>query len=224
MLKTKMMNLLTSITICLVANASAFSPPLHACNRLRSPILLLASSSDSDTSPFFADEITCGPGFQRIEGTDGPCCAYDFDVVSSKLSSTENNLFGNNPELLSKYEEKNKSRKKFGLPALSPEEFVVLQAQIHAMEREQSVVQSVAKQAAVDKREEKRRQEQLESEPSLLQSFMGSIFTDTCQSNFDCDRPQVCCDFSFKKICCDEGGTRRDIENELALIPVPQRG
>ena len=120
---------------------------------------------------------------------------------------------------------KNESRKRFGLPALSPEEFVVLQAQIHAMEREQCEIQSVAKQAIVDERE-KQQQKQVKSLSSsgLLQSFMGSLFTDTCQSNFDCNSPQVCCDFRFKKICCDEGGTKRDIENELALIPVPQKG
>jgi len=100
----------------------------------------------------------------------------------------------------------------------------VLQAQIHAMQREEGESQAVAKQAAMEEREEKERRQEQEQREGVFQSFMGSMFQDTCQSNFDCNRPEVCCDFGFKKICCSSGNTNRDIENELALIPVPQRG
>ena len=52
---------------------------------------------------------------------------------------------------------------------------------------------------------------------------MKDVFESTCSSNYDCDRPEVCCDFGFKKVCCTSGNYKRDIENELALIKVPQR-
>lgn len=212
------MHLLTTIALCLAASSSAFAPPL-ACGKLNShSVSLLLASSDND-----APDVSCGPGFKKIEGADGPCCAYDFDAVSSKLTPS---VFDDNPILLSKFEEKNKARTNFALPPLSPEEFVVLQAQIHAMEREQGEIQSNAKQAIVEEREERQRQQHMKSEASsgLLQSFMDGIFQDTCQSNFDCERPEVCCDFRFRKVCCSSGNTNRDIENELAAIPVPQRG
>lgn len=212
------MRLFATITVCLAAFSSAFAPPL-ACVKLNSNnVSLLLSSSDNDTP-----DVSCGTGFKKIEGADGPCCAYDFDTVSSKLTPS---VFDDNPDLVSKFEEKNKARKNFALPPLSPEEFVVLQAQIHAMERDQGDMQSIAKQAIVEGREERQKQEQLKSEASsgLLQSFMDGIFQDTCQSNFDCERPEVCCDFRFRKVCCSSGNTNRDIENELAAIPVPQRG
>eukprot|EP00986_Skeletonema_menzelii_P004637 scaffold1605_cov114-Skeletonema_menzelii.AAC.3 len=175
---------LLAIAISLVVKADAFSPPLHACGKLRSSILLLASIDKDacDDKIFEGLNITCGPGFKRIEGAVDP-------AVRTTLM-------------------------------LSPPNYPL--AQIHAMEREQCEIQSVAKQAIVDERE-KQQQKQVKS-LKMLQSFMGSLFTDTCQSNFDCNSPQVCCDFRFKKICCDEGGTKRDIENELALIPVPQKG
>mmetsp|Transcript_18425 Transcript_18425/g.39850 ORF Transcript_18425/g.39850 Transcript_18425/m.39850 type:complete len:224 (-) Transcript_18425:184-855(-) len=218
--------LTTTIAAC-VATSSAFtSPPHHqacplsTCGKSHNAPLF-ASSNDK---PFFIDDSAaddCGPGFQKIQGTDGPCCAYDFDAVSSKITP---NVFDNNPTLLTKFEEKNKARRKFDLPPLSPEEFVVLQAQIHAMQREEGESQAVAKQAAMEEREEKERRQEQEQREGVFQSFMGSMFQDTCQSNFDCNRPEVCCDFGFKKICCSSGNTNRDIENELALIPVPQRG
>jgi len=211
--------LLATIAVCLVAFSTAFVLPL-GCTQPSYQCNILPSSASSDNGDV---DISCGPGFSRVDGADGPCCAYDFDAVSSKLTPS---VFDNNPELLSKFEEKNKSRKRFDLSPLSPEEFVVLQAQIHAMEREQGEIQSIAKEAIIEERKEMERKEQLKSEASqgLLQSFMDGIFQDTCQSNFDCEQPEVCCDFHFRKVCCSSGSTNRDIQNELALIPVPQRG
>lgn len=210
--------LATIVVVFSVATSSAFAPPFECARPPHPHAAPLFASSDGD-----AGDITCGPGFKRVEGADGPCCAYDFDAVSSKLTP---DIFDDNLDLLSKFEEKNAARKKFNLPALSPEEFVVLQAQIHAMEREQAEMQSIAKQAIIDEREETRRQQQLKSKETagFLQSFVGGMFQDTCQSNYDCERPEVCCDFRFRKVCCSSGSTNRDIENELATIPVPQRG
>lgn len=217
------MNLLATIAACLAATSSAFTPPLALCEKFHShnmPSLFARSDSDADASvPYFADVSSCGPGFKKIEGEDGPCCAYDFDEVSSKLTP---GVFDNNPTLRSQFEDKNIARKKFALPPLKPEEFVVLQAQIHAMERDQGDIQSVAKQAIVEEREERERLEN--KAPGILQSFMEGILQDSCQSNFDCERPEVCCDFGFKKVCCSSGNTNRDIQNEMQLIRVPMSG
>ena len=80
----------------------------------------------------------------------------------------------------------------------------------------------MAKLAAMEEREERQRKQQQKEE--LLRKYMGSVFRDTCQSNFDCDQPEACCDFGFKKVCCPSGNTNRDIEKELLTIPVPRRG
>ena len=56
----------------------------------------------------------------------------------------------------------------------------------------------------------------------ILKGFFGSVFEDTCESNYDCDRPEVCCDFGFKKTCCEGGKTAKNLYGEFATVPVPQ--
>lgn len=57
----------------------------------------------------------------------------------------------------------------------------------------------------------------------ILHHFMKSMFQDTCESNFDCERPEVCCDFHFKKMCCSSGDMAKDLQLEYATVPVPQQ-
>jgi len=57
--------------------------------------------------------------------------------------------------------------------------------------------------------------------PNMLQNFLTNLFEDTCESNYDCSRPEVCCDLVFKKICCDSGVMNRNMQQEMQLIPVP---
>ena len=196
------------------------SAEAFTCNR----DLVFRGDGNSGTVRMFAsktddavEDFSCGPGFKPVQGDDGPCCAYDFDAIED----TTETLFENNSVLRTQLDEKNKSRKKFGLGPISPEEFVVLQAEIHAMEREQSLVQSELKQTIVQERQSQAEEEERRKRPGL-QSFMNSIFEDTCQSNYDCSQPEVCCDFGFKKVCCSSGNYNRNIENELALIRVPK--
>ena len=33
----------------------------------------------------------------------------------------------------------------------------------------------------------------------------GGVFKNGCESNFDCEQPQVCCDVGFKRNCCSNG-------------------
>lgn len=57
--------------------------------------------------------------------------------------------------------------------------------------------------------------------PNRFQNFLANMLDDTCQSNDDCHRPEVCCDFLVKKSCCNTGVMNRQLQSELQLIPVP---
>jgi hypothetical protein len=58
-------------------------------------------------------------------------------------------------------------------------------------------------------------------EANVFEKLFGKVLTDTCESNFDCERPQVCCDFGFKKMCCFSGTPVGRSVPEYALVPVP---
>lgn len=40
---------------------------------------------------------------------------------------------------------------------------------------------------------------------NFLSNIFGGVLKNGCESNFDCERPEVCCDVGFKKICCSNG-------------------
>lgn len=64
-----------------------------------------------------------------------------------------------------------------------------------------------------------------EQAPGRFQTFLNNLafhFEDSCESNFDCQHPEVCCDFAYKKMCCSSGKMAKDMELEYATIPVPQ--
>ena len=108
-----------------------------------------------------------------------------------------------------RFESKNKSRKKFGLQPLTPEEFLEVEAQVQQLAAEQ----------------QQRRVDATPSEPppknNFLQNLFGKVLEDTCESNYDCDRPQICCDFGFKKMCCSSGSLVANGVPQPALVPVP---
>jgi hypothetical protein len=61
--------------------------------------------------------------------------------------------------------------------------------------------------------------------PGILQTFLQNFaiqFEDTCESNFDCERPEVCCDLGYKKMCCSSGEMAQDLQLQYATVPVPQ--
>ncbi|KAL9186851.1 hypothetical protein ACHAXT_010571 [Thalassiosira profunda] len=216
-----------ALAIISTLGLAAAAVDAFTCSGGRRTTLFASSGSGDDVGG-----LSCGPGFKRVEGADGPCCAFDFDAITKATLQIDEEdepttcdatmWFDDNPGLRAAFEDKNEARRKFDLPPLRPEEFLVLQAEIHAMEREQEAIQTVQRAVIAEKREveaaERRREE-----TSPLQSFMESVFQSTCASNYDCDRPEVCCDFGFKKVCCTSGDYKRDIENELAMIKVPQR-
>jgi len=112
-------------------------------------------------------------------------------------------------------ENKNKSRKKFGMKPLTPEEFLELETQVKQMTAEQQQERNAA--AAASSAAEMNEQPPKEN---LFQKMFGNVLKDTCESNFDCERPEICCDFGFKKMCC-ASGTPVGANLEYAMVPVP---
>jgi hypothetical protein len=118
------------------------------------------------------------------------------------------------------FESKNSYRKKFGLKPLSPEEFLDLQKQVAALSLEQSQKAADAMAAA----DLAKQQKEQDKGGGFFKKLFGDALQDTCETNYDCQRPEVCCDFGFTKKCCSSGMRIIDgpvsRQGQLALIPV----
>mmetsp|Transcript_26465 Transcript_26465/g.40082 ORF Transcript_26465/g.40082 Transcript_26465/m.40082 type:complete len:359 (-) Transcript_26465:246-1322(-) len=96
---------------------------------------------------------------------------------------------------------------------LQPDEFVTLDKlryQVDAVAKEE---QQLLKDENGEKRE------------GIFGSFLRNLayqFEDRCESNFDCEQPEVCCDFGYKKMCCSSGQMVKNLQLEYATVPVPQ--
>jgi Uncharacterized conserved protein (DUF2358) len=124
------------------------------------------------------------------------------------------------PVDLETLEKKNMARKKFGLKPMTPEEFLELQEQVAELDSEQKKKAAAAAAAA----EMAKRQKQQDG--GFFNKLFGEALKDTCETNFDCEYPEVCCDFGFKKMCCSSGMRILDRppqsrEGQLAEVPVP---
>mmetsp|Transcript_61077 Transcript_61077/g.149529 ORF Transcript_61077/g.149529 Transcript_61077/m.149529 type:complete len:584 (+) Transcript_61077:244-1995(+) len=118
---------------------------------------------------------------------------------------------------------KNAARKKFGLKPLTPEEFLQLEEQVAEID-EQQRKKKAANAAAAELAAE---QERKKSQGNVFTNFLGNALQDTCETNFDCEWPEVCCDFGFKKSCCSSGmrifdGPPQSRQGQLAEVPIPQ--
>jgi len=119
------------------------------------------------------------------------------------------------------YERKNATRKKFGLKPITPEEFVDIANQVQAMQEQQSAAASSAS-AAAEVAAKMRQEKKSRGKPGFMDKIFGGVLKDTCESNFDCQRPEVCCDLGFKKMCCSSGmRIANDARFQPRLIPVP---
>jgi hypothetical protein len=175
----------------------------------------------SDNTEADADDPAsnpCGEGFYPVKGEHGQVCVFDYEAASNAFGTAtkEQEFICDANDYWKELEERNRIRKKFGMESLTPEQFVVLQAQI--LEMEARVQNDIAQ--AKDARD---KQATLagRSSNNMLKSFFG-IFEDKCDSNYDCDRPMVCCDFGFKRQCCEGGKTAKNLYGEYAIVPVPQ--
>jgi hypothetical protein len=116
-------------------------------------------------------------------------------------------------------ESRNRSRKKFGLKPLRPEEFHRLQQEIDVLSDETTrKIARAAEEREMVRQQQLIKQQQQQRGPGLFEKAMGAL-TDTCETNFDCERPQVCCDFIFQRRCCSSGAL---VGREMPrLVPVP---
>lgn len=114
------------------------------------------------------------------------------------------------------FERKNASRKKFGVAPLTPDEYINIEKEVKAME-------SAAQAKAAAQRKNASAAELVKpknQKGNVFGKLFGDIFEDTCESNFDCERPEVCCDLGFKKMCCSSGMKVFDPQPNLQRIPV----
>lgn len=138
----------------------------------------------------------------------------DSSLPLAAMSSLSSGSYDGNGDAL---EEKNLARKKFGLKPLTPEEYVDLQKQVAELDvQQQKRAAAYAAEMAKKKKDE---------EPGFMKKLFGKALENTCESNYDCESPEVCCDFVFKKMCCSSGmrildGPPQSREGQLALIPV----
>ena len=86
-------------------------------------------------------------------------------------------------------------------------------------------------------RAEQRRQKQREGDggfigriASTLNDGLFDLSPQGCESNYDCERPEVCCDLVFARICCSSGsmigagggrGPKGQLGLQGSLIPIP---
>ena len=153
-------------------------------------------------------------------------------VLSS--SSTDANAFLESEENSSLFQDwealdrKNVSRKKFGLKPMTVAEFVAHEATVQQMALEQQQKQrDLAAAAAAQQQSQQEQQKQKQQSsfvPSFIEKMMDQVLPDQCESNWDCERPKICCDFGAAKVCCAGGSKQRaggGVQGQLELIPVP---
>lgn len=106
-----------------------------------------------------------------------------------------------------------------------------LEVQVRAMEAEQTakaeemrLSRAAAESAAASSKSRRGRQSSgaaTEDSDNFFATIAKSLLgEDTCESNFDCARPQVCCDLGFKKMCCSSGKGIFEPQQQLEMIPV----
>ncbi|KAL7449427.1 hypothetical protein ACHAWC_001488 [Mediolabrus comicus] len=224
--------LVTAAISCLLASSFAFSS--SSILKIKKSI---TSKSVSTTRIYEGvDEITddvvdkaddentdanpCGEGFYPVAGEHGQVCVFDYEAASNSFGTTveehkNDDIVCDADDYWNELEEKNKVRRKYGLDPLTPEQFVVLQAEILEMEETNRKKFQDAKVEAKAIRDKEASVAAAAADSKgvsgILKGFFGSVFEDTCESNYDCDRPEVCCDFGFKKMCCEGGKTARDL-------------
>ena len=70
-------------------------------------------------------------------------------------------------------------------------------------------------------------EDKAKKENNFQSNIFGGVLKNRCESNFDCKRPQVCCDVGFKKFCCSnrlrvvDGIPVEGYESGLLKMPLP---
>jgi len=142
------------------------------------------------------------------------------DDMSSHLPQQSVGLLGTQMEA---YERKNASRRKFGLNPISVEEFLSIEKQIAQLDNEvkSKAAAAAAAMAAFPKKDQNQNR-------NMFKKLFDGVLGDTCDSNWDCERPKVCCDMGYRKMCCANGrgiidGVSVDKYTQRQLQRVPIR-
>jgi len=150
-----------------------------------------------------------------VLGVEGPAIGYlpsstQISAFSGEVATTSSKAFNQKS-----FEQKNIYRKKYGLKPLTPEEFLDVEAKTRILEQETQLRREQL--TAASKQNQPRKK-----------GLFSNLFSDTCESNWDCQRPEVCCDLLVKKMCCSSGQMVSNFGNgqmvaKPVLIPVPVR-
>jgi len=179
----------------------------------------LLAGVQSSSSLFSEEENTSSSSSTIDKSNTTPTTTTLFSSESSDANkeSSENHLAS--PFFDEKaFERKNTYRRKYGLKSITPDEYIKIEVEVQALASVQREKESAAMAAAqVAKQKPK---------PNLFENLFRGIFQDTCESNWDCQRPELCCDLIFKKMCCSSG-TKVPVTPEMqmrrALIPRDER-
>jgi len=178
------------------------------------PSLTRAASKTKNT----VLEFTVGPNKSRGQKSLFNNADAADTVPSTNLFMYESASSGNDDILSLEYpnldvnafQSKNRVRIKFGVDPLTPEEFLEVQAQIQEMELQ------------TQNAERQRQEDQVapQKKGGFFKNIFGDILENTCETNLDCERPEICCDFGAKKMCCSSGAfVGMNILQERALQP-----
>jgi len=113
------------------------------------------------------------------------------------------------------FERKNASRVKFGLKPITREAFNEIENTVRA--QADAVLQNYRTPAEL-------RAKKQEKDYGFFGKLFGESLPDTCITNDDCERPNVCCDLIVKKICCSSGATIStglSHNEQMAVVRVP---
>jgi hypothetical protein len=167
-----------------------------------------SSSHPSDKDGGLTSSTSQSQQQQQQQQTSQPMESSGFDQSSSSATTVPANSNSDSPSstthmdttMHKELEKKNSLRKKFGLKPLDMEEFVELEGKVAELD-----IQQKKKVAAAMIELERAKQEKANSGGGFLNKMFGNVLKDTCESNYDCESPEVCCDFGIKKMCCSSG-------------------
>ena len=116
------------------------------------------------------------------------------------------------------FEKKNASRKRFGLPPITELDYVSIEEKTRELTKvQQQKADAAATVRAATAAELLKKEKRFGGVGSFLSRMNKSM--STCESNFDCERPEVCCDFVFRKTCCSSGTMVFNGEQRLEKMP-----
>lgn len=134
-----------------------------------------------------------------LAGADNSNTNFAFKNNFQMSMSSSDNSSDISSEDAAEFDRKNLARKKFGLPPITIDEFLKLQAEVS--QQREAVQESLRKQQLAKQMEEEKKKK----EGNIFTKMFEKATKDECESNWDCERPLVCCDLIVKKMCCNSG-------------------